>query len=73
LITKAPHFLGYLRTSIIPTAFFTAQSVKYRTLAKYRRNIHNNPDMESETLFDLFEVSGKREKEAVLRGLENLI
>lgn len=96
LISRVPHFNAYLKTELIPTTFFTAQSIKYRTLHKYRKNIYadyteaqffdefkgrmgsGNPydyiDKHGHlSLFNLFEVEGSKEKEQILRGLENLI
>lgn len=76
LISKVQHFKGYLTTEIIPTSFFTTSSVKYRTLSKYRKNINADsadPTVNSQSLFTLFGVDGKRDKENILKGLENLI
>lgn len=77
LISKVPHFRGYLKTQLIPTAFFTVASIKYRTMHKYRKNIYPIINEESEvkpkSLFKLFAVDGTREKTAILKGLENLI
>lgn len=74
LISKVPHFNGYLKTQMIPSAFFMTSSIKYRTIHKFRRNIYADKSGEKVVpLFDLFEVSGNKEKEAILRGLENLV
>ena len=76
LISKVQHFKGYLTTEIIPTSFFTTSSVKYRTLSKYRKNINadsENPNANPQSLFTLFGVDSKRDKENILKGLENLI
>ena len=74
LITKAPHFFGYLQTEVIPTAFFTTASVKYRTLKRYRQNVYSDSESKKPvSIFNLFGVEGKREKEQILKGLENLI
>lgn len=76
LISKVQHFKGYLTTEIIPTSFFTTSSVKYRTLTKYRKNINADaeiPNANPQSLFTLFGVDSKRDKENILKGLENLI
>ena len=74
LITKAPHFFGYLKTEVIPTAFFTTASIKYRTLKKYRQNVsRDTEDAKPVSIFNFFGVDSKREKEQILKGLENLI
>ena len=73
LISKVPHFKGYLTTQLIPTAFFEVASVKYRTVHKYRKDIYNGQRAKPKSLFSLFGVDGKSEKEAILKGLENLI
>ena len=74
LLTKAPHFLGYLQTQMIPVVFSTITSINYRTLHKYRKNIHpyitNEPPV---SIFKLFDVEGTKEKENILKGLENLV
>lgn len=73
LLTKAPHFFSYLEAQMVPTSFFMTASVKYRTMHKYRKNIAADSGGKAESLFKLFEVESKKDKEAVLRGLENLI
>ena len=76
LLSIAPHFKGYLTTEIIPTSFFTTASVKYRTLSKYRKNVNAdavNSNANPQSLFKMFGVDSKRDKEAILKGLENLI
>lgn len=74
LIMKVPHFQGYLKTQMIPTSAWMTMSVKYRTVHKYRKNAwaDTNPDV-TQSLFKMFGVDGKRDKESILRGLENLI
>ena len=73
LISRVEHFKGYLTTQIVPISFFTTASVKYRTLNKYRKNINSDVNAPSQSLFDLFGVDSKRDKDTILRGLENLI
>ena len=74
LISKVPHFNAYLKTELIPTSFFTVQSIKYRTLRKYRKNIFaDSKEQRPLALFSLFGVDSKKEKESILKGLENLI
>lgn len=74
LITKVPHFKGYLHTQTIPIAFFTAASVKYRTIHKYRNNVNAGVEgVKPESLFNMFGVDSRRDKESILKGLENLI
>ena len=59
---------------MIPTSFFTMQSVKYRTLHKYRKNVLADvPGVRPMSLFSMFGVEGQKEKTAILKGLENLI
>ena len=72
LITKVPHFKAYLSTQLIPTTFSMVSSVKYRTVHKYRKNVDSNSDKPL-SIFKMFEVDGRREKEQILKGLENLI
>jgi hypothetical protein len=74
LLTKAPHFFSYLQTQMIPVVFSLATSINYRTLHKYRKNIQ--PHVKDKTpisIFKLFEVEGTKEKDGILRGLENLV
>ena len=77
LISKVPHFNGYLKTQLIPTSFFMTSSIKYRTIHKYRKDVSSPLPFDVETkpvpIFNLFGVDSKREKEAILKGLENLI
>ena len=74
LISKVHHFKGYLTTQIIPISFFTTSSIKYRTLAKYRKNVNSGTgNGQVISLFDMFEVDSKKDKDNILNGLENLI
>lgn len=73
LLTKVPHFFGYLQTQMLPTAFFTTASLKYRTMSKYRKTAKFDKQGKPVSLFTLFDVESKKDKEAVLRGLEHLI
>ena len=73
LLSMVEHFQGYLQAEIIPITFFTTSSVKYRTLTKYRKNVNADTKEKPESLFSLFGVESKRDKESILRGLENLI
>jgi hypothetical protein len=63
---------------MIPTSAFIANSVKYRTMHKYRKNVYSDfkgegIDFEDINIFNFFEVESKRDKESILRGLDNLI
>lgn len=73
LIATVPHFLGYLRAQIIPTSFFTTASIKYRTLHRYRKSADVDSKGNPISLFKMFEVESKKDKESILRGLEQLI
>ena len=81
LISKAPHFKGYLKTQMIPTATFLTNSVKYRALHKYRSNARADSTLNTTTpfntkpvsIFKLFNVDSKRDKDSIIKGLENLI
>lgn len=74
LLSSVEHFDGYLLTEIIPISFFTISSIKYRTLSKYRKNIYiNDKNKKPQSLFSFFNVDGKKEKDQILKGLENLI
>ena len=73
LIAKVPHFNEYLKTQLIPTAFFTTSSIKYRTIHKYRQNVNLDESEKPLSLFKMFAVDGKKEKESIIKGLENLI
>ena len=73
LLSRVEHFKGYLTTQVVPVSFFTTASVKYRTLNKYRKNVNAGTKLPSQSLFDLFGVDSKRDKDSILRGLENLI
>lgn len=73
LLIMAEHFNGYLQTELIPISFFTISSIKYRTLQKYRKDVNYDTNLKEESLFDLFGVESKKDKDSVLRGLENLI
>lgn len=78
LLSKVPHFQGYLKTQMIPTSAFLANSVKYRTMHKYRKNVFSDfkgygIEFEDTNIFKYFEVESKKDKESILRGLENLI
>ena len=74
LLTKAPHFFSYLQTQMIPVVFSLATSINYRTLHKYRKNIQPHiKDKAPISIFKLFEVEGTKEKDSILRGLENLV
>lgn len=73
LLTKVPHFKGYVETQMIPVVFEMVASVKYRTLQKYRKNINADNKSDAISLFKYFDVNSKKDKESVLRGLENLV
>ena len=73
LISKVPHFNGYLKTQMIPTAFFMTSSIKYRTIHKYRQNVDPENTEKPVSIFKLFGVDSRKEKESILKGLENLI
>ena len=70
LLSKAPHFTGYLKTQLIPVTFFMQSSIKYRTLRKLRTDLYGTAN---QTLFDFFEATSKKDKEAILKGLEGAI
>ena len=71
LLSKAPHFNGYLKTELIPTTFYMNASVKYRTMRKYRLNV--DPTNTPVSIFKYFNATSKKDKEAILKGLENAI
>ena len=73
LISKVPHFNAYLKTQMIPTAFFMTSSIKYRTIHKYRQNAKLNTSDKPQSLFKLLGIDGTREQESAIKGLENLI
>lgn len=74
LISKVPHFKGYLQTQMLPTITFITNSVKFRALHKYRNNVNADNDSDNPlTLFNMFEVDGKKDKQQIIKGLENLI
>ena len=73
LISRVPHFNGYLQTGLIPTTFYTNASVKYRTMRKYRLNIDSDPNHAPLSIFKYFNATSKKDKEAILKGLENAI
>ena len=73
LISKAPHFNGYLKTELIPTTFYTNASVKYRTMRRYRLNVESNPHRTPVSIFDSFNATSKKDKETILKGLENAV
>ena len=73
LLTKVPHFKGYVETQMIPIVFEMVASVKYRTLQKYRKNINADSKVQAISLFKYFDVNSKKDKESILRGLENLV
>ena len=74
LISKVPHFNSYLKAAIIPTTFFNVVSVKHRTIQKYRQNVYADYDSKKPiSLFDFFEADSKRDKEAIIKGLENMV
>jgi hypothetical protein len=58
---------------MIPVVFEMVASVKYRTLQKYRKNINADNKAKALSLFKYFDVNSKKDKESVLRGLENLV
>lgn len=70
LLSKAPHFTGYLKTQLVPVTFFMQSSIKYRTLRELRTGLYGSAN---KTLFDFFEATSKKDKESILRGLENAI
>ena len=70
LLSKAPHFTGYLKTQLVPVTFFMQSSIKYRTLRELRTGLYGSAN---QTLFDFFEATSKKDKESILRGLENAI
>jgi hypothetical protein len=59
---------------MIPVVFSMVTSINYRTLHKYRKNIHpyikNEPPV---SIFKLFDVESTKDKENILKGLENLV
>ena len=74
LLSKVPHFNEYLKLQLIPQAFFNVASVSYRTLYRYRKNVYADNNNEAPvSLFNFFGVDGKKDKEAILRGFENMI
>lgn len=72
LISRVPHFKGYLKTGIIPDTFYSIVSIKARSIRKYRRNVESDSS-KSTSLFNFFGVESQRDKKSVLSGLENLI
>jgi hypothetical protein len=60
---------------MIPTATFITNSVKYRALHKYRANAKadSSDTTKPVSIFKLFNVDSKRDKDSIIKGLENLI